>query len=214
MRMCDQAGCERQHAARGLCAGHYGTARARGMPVVQKQQRGNSALCSEFNCQNDSYVRGLCHKHHERVVRNGHTSLRPKSTCKVRGCARRHSGKGYCYSHRRRLLKYGHPLGLPKNLTEAAYKHLTGVELARHLGVTRQRAHQIKNPDDDKARAELARALAKGDVTRPRICTLCRVPQRVQGHHLDYKYPLIVVWVCVQCHAKLHPHYPGAKVAA
>ena len=54
-------------------------------------------------------------------------------------------------------------------------------------------------------------ALALGDLRRPDRCQRCHVladsakpGTKIAGHHLDYKVPLFVVWVCIRCHVALH----------
>ncbi len=34
-------------------------------------------------------------------------------------------------------------------------------------------------------------------------CAFCGAEQ-VQGHHPDYNQPLLIVWLCITCHRKLH----------
>ena len=34
-------------------------------------------------------------------------------------------------------------------------------------------------------------------------CAMCGKEQ-VQAHHLDYNQPLIIVWLCADCHRKVH----------
>jgi hypothetical protein len=43
-----------------------------------------------------------------------------------------------------------------------------------------------------------------GMIEKPDKCSNCRKIKEIQGHHSDYSKPLEVVWVCTECHAKLH----------
>jgi hypothetical protein len=46
------------------------------------------------------------------------------------------------------------------------------------------------------------RRLAKGP------CALCGTTHNVQGHHKDYAKPLDVIWLCAQCHHRVHATFP------
>ena len=58
-----------------------------------------------------------------------------------------------------------------------------------------------------------------GKLHKPKRCELCGklIPRRLLGgHHIDYKYPLIVVWCCIPCHhtvdyKKLHRRKHAGK---
>lgn len=39
-------------------------------------------------------------------------------------------------------------------------------------------------------------------------CALCGATERVQGHHKDYAKPLDVIWLCAQCHHRVHATFP------
>ncbi len=83
--------------------------------------------------------------------------------------------------------------------------------LARALGVSRQRANQILNPEKHAARGKLYQAIKRGKVSRPNQCGRCRKrAKRIEGHHSDYTKPLEVQWVCPPCHAVVHPHFERA----
>lgn len=41
-------------------------------------------------------------------------------------------------------------------------------------------------------------------IKKPEKCSNCHKEREIQEHHSDYSKPLEVVWVCVECHAKLH----------
>jgi hypothetical protein len=59
-------------------------------------------------------------------------------------------------------------------------------------------------PSRHKARYLLALAIARGDVVRPHTCSQCGDPGLIHGHHEDYRYPLMVRWLCRPCHRALH----------
>lgn len=50
---------------------------------------------------------------------------------------------------------------------------------------------------------ELHSALRSGRVRKPRRCSACRRPKRLEAHHRDHSRPLDVEWVCSSCHGEL-----------
>lgn len=68
-----------------------------------------------------------------------------------------------------------------------------------------------------RARGLTVRAMVTKDLKRPTVCDLCKIdykdytPQReqspstyIQAHHVDYDNPLMIVWLCIKCHRKVH----------
>lgn len=79
--------------------------------------------------------------------------------------------------------------------------------------------HNISN-NDEKTRRRAGRAvrkaIKKGLIIRPNVCSDCGCEARVEGHHSDYSKPLDVIWLCPKCHAKhspLHHHMYRPKPA-
>jgi hypothetical protein len=62
-------------------------------------------------------------------------------------------------------------------------------------------------PEREKAR-RLTRAAILGGRLIPEPCERCRDPQ-AQAHHDDYSKPLVVRWLCRDCHAEHHGHAVG-----
>ena len=60
-----------------------------------------------------------------------------------------------------------------------------------------------KNPHKAKARNAVKHALAKGILVKGE-CVTCGIDEDIHGHHEDYSKLLEVIWLCSQCHAKLH----------
>lgn len=58
-----------------------------------------------------------------------------------------------------------------------------------------------------KARAELNKAVQKGQIERPKACPVCQESAEtvgtIEGHHHDYAQPLNVTWACRKCHGRL-----------
>lgn len=82
--------------------------------------------------------------------------------------------------------------------------------LGRKLGVTRQRAHQLMNPEKHRARYYVSKAVRNGILVKPLECERClkrkRAYRDIQAHHEDYNSPLDVQWLCAPCHNIVHPH--------
>jgi hypothetical protein len=64
-----------------------------------------------------------------------------------------------------------------------------------------------------KASAIIRYAMDRGFFHRPEVCENClrylptREPfnrPRIIGHHIDYNYPLVVMWLCQPCHRAWH----------
>lgn len=57
------------------------------------------------------------------------------------------------------------------------------------------------------------KALRDGVLVRPNYCGNCGRKCVVDGHHADYDLPLVVQWLCRDCHQKWHAqsriHVPG-----
>lgn len=51
------------------------------------------------------------------------------------------------------------------------------------------------------AHAKVHRAIKKGLLIRPKLCSQCGRTGKVEGHHEDYSNPLDVKWLCRTCHA-------------
>ncbi len=57
------------------------------------------------------------------------------------------------------------------------------------------------------ARTTLTNAVRAGKVSKPSRCQFCDVSfplDKIHGHHPDYSKPLQVMWLCKDCHAKVH----------
>lgn len=65
-------------------------------------------------------------------------------------------------------------------------------------------ASMKRHADRQFARYQLNYQIGKGNIIRPKICTVCLESKKIEGHHTDYTKPLDVIWACRQCHADLH----------
>lgn len=77
-------------------------------------------------------------------------------------------------------------------------------DVARQLGVSRQRISQISHPIVALARQTLGLARKSGKIVVPTRCTVCGREGRLHGHHRDYLRPLDVEWLCSDCHGIRH----------
>ena len=59
-------------------------------------------------------------------------------------------------------------------------------------------------PERVRAGRILKKAIASGEIVRPRFCSACEWGSKTCGHHEDYSKPLEVIWVCNSCHMKIH----------
>lgn len=55
-----------------------------------------------------------------------------------------------------------------------------------------------------KSHNAVIRAIAKGALVRPSICSRCPATENIQAHHDDHEKPLDVMWLCPICHAQRH----------
>ena len=62
------------------------------------------------------------------------------------------------------------------------------------------------NPEKIMARNRLNSAVKHGHIIRPTQCPTCGSGVSIEAHHHSYekRYWLDVVWVCKECHIKLH----------
>ena len=81
------------------------------------------------------------------------------------------------------------------------------------------RAWKRRNRHKDRAHGAVRRALREGRLVKPRHCQSCgwlKLEKRVKGatvdwipapleaHHVNYRKPLEVLWLCKRCHASHH----------
>ena len=75
-------------------------------------------------------------------------------------------------------------------------------EIARSLGISKQRVHQILNEERNVAHAITQSALDR-EILVPEPCVVCG-NEKVEAHHSDYTKPKEVTWLCVKHHQELH----------
>lgn len=84
-------------------------------------------------------------------------------------------------------------------------------QLAREMGISRQRVNQIMNAEAHRARCLVYYAVKNGHLSKPQRCEQCGEEKRLEAHHQDYLKPLLVNWLCVTCHGLQHPRLRKEK---
>jgi hypothetical protein len=72
----------------------------------------------------------------------------------------------------------------------------------------RQRAYerrQVFRPPKEPTKKDLARketkaAIKRGDLVKPKGCEICARHRKLDIHHPNYDYPLMIFWLCEECH--------------
>lgn len=62
-----------------------------------------------------------------------------------------------------------------------------------------------RNKEKRRAHVTVHRAVKKGLLIRPEICSRCERKCRLDAHHEDYSKPLDVKWLCKLCHSRESP---------
>jgi len=60
---------------------------------------------------------------------------------------------------------------------------------------------QGRDLDGKKARAGY---IANKWLPKLEKCMICGSVGKIHKHHLNYKFPLLVVWLCIKCHRRVH----------
>ena len=122
----------------------------------------------------------------------GHTFCQNCATYIVNGCMGEH---GVCHFCEDALLRYGHEFNIwmevPYNGTKA---------------------------ERERCVAMMNWAIGEGFLVRPKKCSRCRkfgsLSKRgnviaIHGHHPDYRFPFLIVWLCGKCHTLEHMRIDG-----
>ena len=64
--------------------------------------------------------------------------------------------------------------------------------------------YRKKYPERYVARSRVYEAIKSGKLIKPSTCIICNKERYLNAHHLDYKQPLNIMWVCASCHKKIH----------
>lgn len=61
-----------------------------------------------------------------------------------------------------------------------------------------------RNRHKKRAHLQVKRAIARGDIIKPKNCSKCGIEGVIQAHHPDYSKPLEVMFLCTKCHGIEH----------
>lgn len=75
------------------------------------------------------------------------------------------------------------------------------------LRYAKQRAEAF--PGKEEARRKIRYAIRTKKIIRPIVCEKCKEKKKIQAHHIDYRRPLFVKWLCFQCHRQEHGQNPS-----
>lgn len=65
-----------------------------------------------------------------------------------------------------------------------------------------------KNKEKRQAHSKVEKALKIGLLNNPNKCEVCgKTNCEIEAHHYDYSKPLDVIWLCTECHGKVHRQY-------
>ena len=96
-------------------------------------------------------------------------------------------------------------------MTRGSYKNLIRTALLRRICYTEE---GFSKKDKVNARQAVNGAIRQGHLVKPTICCICHViDETLSAHHIDYRIPLAVLWVCNDCHLQLHGKLNGFNSA-
>lgn len=85
----------------------------------------------------------------------------------------------------------------------ANYEKNKGKDLSRRIVSAGKWADA--NREKVKVSKKLRRAVKSGRIDKPLTCEVCGAEGvNILGHHEDYSFPLVPVWLCKPCHHRVH----------
>jgi hypothetical protein len=81
---------------------------------------------------------------------------------------------------------------------QARYRRKHAVKLAE-----KGRLRRVVERERIAARCAMNHAVRDGHLVRG-ACERCGATEHVEGHHVDYRRPLDVTWLCAKCHKTVH----------
>lgn len=114
--------------------------------------------------------------------------------CSVEGCEQKHWGRGYCQQHYSKLLQGDN---------QRQWRSKTGSDALYQ----KEKAYYQSNPEAYRrmiARKQTQKYIRTGKIHRAESCHRCGAKTKLFAHHEDYSKPLLVEWLCHECHANVH----------
>ena len=81
---------------------------------------------------------------------------------------------------------------------------LSQSDIARKMGISRQRVNQMLRHREDLARKKVYYHVKKGNIIKPSCCESCGAAAGLEAHHEDHLLELEVDWLCKKCHMARH----------
>lgn len=70
--------------------------------------------------------------------------------------------------------------------------------------VVMARKWKRENRLKERAHKAVAKAIKSGRLIKPDACSKCGGNEKIEGHHPNYEYRLVVLWLCQKCHQEVH----------
>ncbi len=80
-------------------------------------------------------------------------------------------------------------------------KHINP-EKFRIRGIVQSKKQRMKNKIKIRSRDILDKAVLRSKIIKPSNCSECGKIRKLTAHHDDYNKPLVVRWLCHECHGK------------
>jgi len=78
-------------------------------------------------------------------------------------------------------------------------------DLGRKAANKAKKKWASQNPIKRSANIIVGNAVRDKKIIKPSCCEKCFInTDRIEGHHCDYAFPLVVNWLCPACHNKWH----------
>ncbi len=107
-------------------------------------------------------------------------------------------------SNNKEKIKISNCLYRNKNKKEIANYKKKWADRNRKRVNEKSKMMRLKHLNKVKARSILNRYVLKKIIIKPSICEMCKESRKCEGHHLNYDKPLLVIWLCKECHLKIH----------
>lgn len=92
-----------------------------------------------------------------------------------------------------------------KDILKRKMKKYSQTLKARISHNTSTRKYELNNPEKRKAYSKIRWRVGNKQLIKATACERCGViPDIIHSHHPDYQKPLLVAWVCPQCHKDIH----------